>query len=88
MHTHADDCALASTQALGRQNELKWTPSSTVVNMNEPAQPDSDDSERGAASPAVLPVPEAAATSPLALIALAVGAVASVVLWRRRANRH
>jgi hypothetical protein len=51
--------------------------------MIEP-QPDPGDSERRAAGPAVLPVPEAAATSSLALIAVAIAAIASVVLWRRR----
>ena len=52
--------------------------------MTEPAQPDQDDSELGAAAPAVLPIPEAAATSPWALLALAIGAIAGVALWRRR----
>ncbi|MEV0902844.1 hypothetical protein [Actinoplanes sp. NPDC049802] len=37
-------------------------------------------------APAVLPVPEAAAASPWALIALAVGAITAVVLWRRRSR--
>ncbi|MDI6097222.1 hypothetical protein QLQ12_01185 [Actinoplanes sp. NEAU-A12] len=54
--------------------------------MTEPAQPDPDDSERGIVASPVLPVPEAAATSPWALIALAAGAIVSVVLWRRRAK--
>ena len=46
-----------------------------------------DDSERGAAAPAVLPLPEAAAGSPWELVALGVAAVAGLLLWRRRAAR-
>jgi hypothetical protein len=49
----------------------------------DPAPPVPGDIERGAA-PAGLPVPEAAASSPWALILLAVGAAATLVLrWRR-----
>ncbi|MEV4513594.1 hypothetical protein AB0K00_32080 [Dactylosporangium sp. NPDC049525] len=48
------------------------------------SQPGPDDSEHRAAGTAVLPVPEAAATSSLALIAIVVAAIASVVLWRTR----
>lgn len=44
-----------------------------------------DMSEREIATP-VLPVPEAAAISPWALAAVAVSALVSVVLWRRRAR--
>ncbi|HWS35738.1 MAG TPA: hypothetical protein VN408_23730 [Actinoplanes sp.] len=43
-------------------------------------------SEREVTTPAVLPVPEAAVLSPWALAAVAVGAIVSVVLWRRRAR--
>ena len=43
-----------------------------------------DDSEIGAAAPAVLSAPEAAAESPWALVAFAVAAVAGALLWRRR----
>jgi hypothetical protein len=57
-----------------------------VVGMSEPAQPDSENREREVASPAVLPVPEAAATSPWALVALGVGAIVSVMLRRRRSR--
>jgi hypothetical protein len=53
------------------------------MTMSAPAQPDRDDNERGLAA---LPVPEAAATSPWALAAIAVGALVSVLLWRRRAK--
>jgi hypothetical protein len=57
-----------------------------VVGMSEPAQPDSENLEREVASPAVLPVPEAAAASPWALVALGVGAIVSVMLRRGRSR--
>jgi hypothetical protein len=57
-----------------------------VISMSEPARLDSENRERENATPAALPVPEAAATSPWALIALGVGAIVSVMLWRRRAK--
>ncbi|WP_170153854.1 hypothetical protein [Actinoplanes italicus] len=54
--------------------------------MSDLTQPESENSGREVAGPAALPVPEAAATNPWALVALAAGAIVSVMLWRRRAK--